>query len=80
MVVAVIAYLIRTFGFLELCLRVSKNLHTQLVNGIIRANMYFFYCNPSGRILNRCTKDINNVDIGLPEVFLDIMDVSGQCY
>ncbi|EDX14816.1 GD21421 [Drosophila simulans] len=76
-----IVYLIRTFGFFKMCLRISLHLHDRLFRGITRASMYFFNTNSSGRILNRFSKDIRTVDTDLPHTLLDclafIIDVSG---
>ncbi|XP_017023787.2 probable multidrug resistance-associated protein lethal(2)03659 [Drosophila kikkawai] len=76
-----IVYLLRTFGFFKMCLRISLHLHDRLFRGITRASMYFFNTNSSGRILNRFSKDIRTVDTDLPHTLLDcmafIIDVSG---
>lgn len=65
----------RTFGFFMICLKISLRLHDSLFNGIIRAYMYFFNTNPSGRILNRFSSDITNIDIALPQAMLDSLEV-----
>ncbi|KAH8272109.1 hypothetical protein KR026_008581 [Drosophila bipectinata] len=76
-----VVYLIRTFGFFKMCLRISLHLHDKLFRGITRASMYFFNTNSSGRILNRFSKDIRTVDTDLPHTLLDclafVIDVSG---
>ncbi|ALC42695.1 CG10505 [Drosophila busckii] len=64
-------YLLRTFGFFMLCLRISLRLHNLLFAGIIRARMRFFNENPSGRVLNRFASDIENVDVALPQALMD---------
>ncbi|KAH8370754.1 hypothetical protein KR093_004890, partial [Drosophila rubida] len=64
-------YLLRTFGFFLLCLRISLRLHNLLFAGIIRARMFFFNTNPSGRVLNRFSSDIENVDVALPQAMMD---------
>lgn len=52
-------------------MRASRNLHNTMFSGVTRANMYFFHTNPSGRILNRFSKDmgsatlLNNMGIDL---------------
>lgn len=78
MVIGTIVYLYRSFAFFKLCLRVSINLHDKLFRGITRAKMLFYNTNPSGRILNRFARDINNVDSILPMVLIDCTDVSGH--
>lgn len=68
-------HLLRTFGFFLLCLRISLQLHNLIFAGIIRARMYFFNTNPSGRILNRFSSDIENIDVALPQAMMDSLQV-----
>ena len=49
-------------------LRSAISLHATVFAKILRAPMLFFERNPSGRILNRFTKDIGVVDSTLPSV------------
>lgn len=63
----------RTFCFFQMCIRASINLHDKLFRGITRATMYFFNTNPSGRILNRFSKDIGAVDTALPVALMDCL-------
>ncbi|XP_062563883.1 ATP-binding cassette sub-family C member 4-like [Armigeres subalbatus] len=56
----------RTFSFFYVCLRISMNLHDRMFRGLTRATMHFFNNNPSGRILNRFSKDIGAIDTSLP--------------
>lgn len=44
-----------------ICSRASQKLHNSMFNGVISATMRFFDTNPSGRILNRFSKDIGYV-------------------
>lgn len=71
-----IVYLLRTFGFFRMCLRISLRLHDRLFRGITRTSMYFFNTNSSGRILNRFSKDIRTVDADLPHTLMDCLSVS----
>ncbi|XP_075154250.1 putative multidrug resistance-associated protein lethal(2)03659 [Haematobia irritans] len=70
-VCTLLLYILRTFGFFMICLKISLRLHDSLFNGIIRSFMYFFNTNPSGRILNRFSSDITNIDVALPQAMLD---------
>lgn len=75
-VCTLVLFAVRSFGFFLLCLRISLRLHDSLFAGIIRACMYFFNTNPSGRILNRFACDVENVDIELPQAMMESISVS----
>lgn len=66
----------KSFAFFKLTLRASIHLHDSLFRGIIRATMSFFNSNPSGRILNRFSKDIGSIDTQLPMNIIDVLIVS----
>lgn len=74
----VVLYLVfqRSFAFFQMCLVASRRLHDTLFRGITRGMMHFFNTNPSGRILNRFSKDIGNVDTILPVALMDCLLVS----
>lgn len=74
--VALYAYIHRTFAFFSICLKASIRLHDRLFRGVTRATMYFYNKNPSGRILNRFSRDINSIDISLPPALLECISVS----
>lgn len=61
---SVFAELFVRFG----CLAASINCHKALLIGILHAPIIFFDQTPSGRILSRFSKDIDVVDVGLPEI------------
>jgi ATP-binding cassette subfamily C (CFTR/MRP) protein 4 len=54
------------WAFVHYCMMASKNLHNSMLGKIIDATMTFFNNHPSGRILNRFSKDIGNVDEHVP--------------
>ncbi|XP_029065761.1 multidrug resistance-associated protein 4 isoform X4 [Monodon monoceros] len=54
----------------------SQTLHNQMFESILRAPVLFFDRNPTGRILNRFSKDIGHMDDLLPLTFLDFIQVS----
>lgn len=76
MVFGTICYACHSFCFFQMCVRISVNLHDMLYQGITRAKMFFFNNNPSGRILNRFSTDIERVDSDLPQTLVDVLDVS----
>ncbi|XP_043071061.1 probable multidrug resistance-associated protein lethal(2)03659 isoform X2 [Drosophila grimshawi] len=67
-------YVLRTFGFFMICLRISIRVHKFLFHGIIRASMQFFTMATSGRILNRFSSDILAIDISLPQSMMETLE------
>ncbi|XP_073944234.1 probable multidrug resistance-associated protein lethal(2)03659 [Choristoneura fumiferana] len=65
----------RSVLFLRVCMRSSIKLHNQMFSNILSATMRFFDTNPSGRILNRFSKDMGIVDEILPRMYLDSIQV-----
>lgn len=61
----------RSLLFYVLCVRSSQRLHDRSFEGLIRTGMRFFDTNPSGRILNRFSKDMGAIDELLPKAMLD---------
>lgn len=66
----------RSVAFFYLCALSSQNLHDNMFNGLISTAMRFFDTNPSGRILNRFSKDIGAVDEALPKILLDSIQIN----
>ncbi|KAL1501385.1 hypothetical protein ABEB36_006713 [Hypothenemus hampei] len=63
--------LARSVLFYKLCMINSQKLHDSIFYSVINAPMRFFDMNPSGRILNRFSKDVGSVDEMLPKAILD---------
>lgn len=66
----------RSITFFHFCVSASQNLHDKMFDGLISTSMRFFEKNPSGRILNRFTKDIGSTDEALPKAFLDSLQIN----
>ncbi|MEQ2176674.1 Multidrug resistance-associated protein 5, partial [Goodea atripinnis] len=64
--VMLIFKLIRGIAFVKGTLRASSKLHDQLFHKILRCPMKFFDMTPTGQILNRFSKDLDEVDTRLP--------------
>ncbi|KAH9630450.1 hypothetical protein HF086_016988 [Spodoptera exigua] len=71
----IIATSVRAIMFLWVCMRSSIKLHNEMFKNILSATMRFFDTNPSGRILNRFSKDMGVVDEILPRMYLDTIQV-----
>ncbi|CAH0722547.1 unnamed protein product, partial [Brenthis ino] len=65
----------RSIQFLWVCMRSCIKLHNQMFSNILSATMRFFDTNPSGRILNRFSKDMGVIDEILPKMYLDSIQV-----
>ncbi|XP_066582134.1 probable multidrug resistance-associated protein lethal(2)03659 isoform X2 [Prorops nasuta] len=61
----------RSLIFYKTCMMCSQRLHDMVFSALIRTGMRFFDTNPSGRILNRFSKDIGAIDELLPKAILD---------
>ncbi|XP_041970272.1 probable multidrug resistance-associated protein lethal(2)03659 [Aricia agestis] len=59
--------------FYNTCIRASVALHDNMFRGVTNAPMWFFHHNPSGRILNRFSKDMGQVDSLLPVALVDCL-------
>ncbi|XP_043284228.1 ATP-binding cassette subfamily C member 4-like isoform X2 [Venturia canescens] len=61
----------RSLLFYNLAMRASQRLHDLAFDSLIKTTMRFFDTNPSGRILNRFSKDLGALDELLPKATLD---------
>nr|QNH67878.1 ATP-binding cassette transporter subfamily C member 1 X2 [Brachionus rotundiformis] len=55
--------------FVFMYTKAAKKLHESLLNSIIRCGMSFFESTPIGRILNRFAKDMESIEIKIPDNF-----------
>ncbi|XP_026324005.1 probable multidrug resistance-associated protein lethal(2)03659 isoform X2 [Hyposmocoma kahamanoa] len=67
--------LLRAFFFFSLCMRSSIKLHDKMFECVSQSPMSFFHINPSGRILNRFSKDMGSVDELLPQAMIDCFQI-----
>jgi ATP-binding cassette, subfamily C (CFTR/MRP), member 4 len=67
--------IIRSIFFYTITVSASRNLHAVAFNGVVSTKMRFFDVNPSGRILNRFSKDFGQIDEWLPKSLLDASQV-----
>ncbi|XP_015233347.1 PREDICTED: multidrug resistance-associated protein 4-like isoform X1 [Cyprinodon variegatus] len=65
------------FGFIRSLLifhglvKSAQILHNKMFNAVLRTHVHFFDTNPIGRVLNRFSKDIGQMDSMLPITFVD---------
>jgi len=59
-----------------MCIRSSKKFHFKLLEAIISAPMRFFDLNPLGRIVNRFSADMGNIDDAIPINMFDFLHVT----
>ncbi len=71
----VVLTLSRSFVFFNVTMKASRVLHDAMFDGVTRATMYFFNVNPSGRILNRFSKDVGQIDETLPFILVDVFQI-----
>ncbi|XP_056643789.1 probable multidrug resistance-associated protein lethal(2)03659 isoform X2 [Diorhabda sublineata] len=74
-IMAIVVVLIRSLFFYSWCLTASTRLHNKMFVNIVYSPMRFFNINPSGRILNRFSKDIGSLDEVLPMTLLDTVQI-----
>ncbi|XP_035707943.1 multidrug resistance-associated protein 4 isoform X2 [Folsomia candida] len=65
----------RALLFYEICARISSHLHDDMFTNLVRAPTKFFDDNPSGRVMNRFTRDIGAIDDMLPTAFADTVAI-----
>lgn len=70
-----IVAMMRSVLFYKIAMWSSQRLHHMTFDNVIATPMRFFDTNPSGRILNRFSKDLGAVDEALPKVMLDAAQV-----
>lgn len=66
----------RSISFFQFCASASQNLHDRMFSGLISTPMRFFDTNPSGRIMNRFSKDMGSTDEALPKSLLDSTQIN----
>ncbi|KAL1513419.1 hypothetical protein ABEB36_002836 [Hypothenemus hampei] len=75
-IVVIILTVGRSLAFYRFCNKASVRLHNNMFYKIVYATMRFFNTNTTGRILNRFSKDMNQVDEMLPMTLLDTLQIA----
>ncbi|KAL8236017.1 hypothetical protein R6Q59_017098 [Mikania micrantha] len=58
----VLATLVNSYWLIMTSLYAARKLHNAMLDSILRAPMVFFHTNPLGRIINRFSKDLGDID------------------
>ncbi|KAF7279579.1 hypothetical protein GWI33_006975 [Rhynchophorus ferrugineus] len=72
----IVVAIFKSIFFLIFLTVASRNLHDYIFSRIIQARMRFYNLNPSGRILNRFSKDIGLIDEYIPSVLVDVIEIA----
>eukprot|EP00050_Salpingoeca_kvevrii_P019493 m.86620 g.86620 ORF g.86620 m.86620 type:complete len:1342 (+) comp8438_c0_seq2:3-4028(+) len=64
---------VRSSLFLRYFLNSSEATHNNMFNAVVDTSIRFFDVNPTGRIVNRFSNDIGQLDAMLPVTFLDFL-------
>lgn len=72
----IVVAVVKSIYFMLFFTIASRNLHDFIFSRIIRATMRFYNQNPSGRILNRFSKDLGTIDEYIPSVLIDVIEVN----
>ena len=73
----ILSVVIRSKYFMKQCLEASRALHNGLLKNVLAAPINtYFDVTPIGRILNRFSKDLDQIDSQLPDFFLNMLQNS----
>ncbi|XP_046428414.1 ATP-binding cassette sub-family C member 4-like [Neodiprion fabricii] len=72
---SILVLTLRSMMFVTVCMNASRNIHNSMFANLLRATMRFFNTNPSGRILNRFSKDVGAMDELLPKAMLEAIQI-----
>ncbi|KAF9566218.1 hypothetical protein EC968_003800 [Mortierella alpina] len=67
---------IRSYLFFDCVNSSARNMFRDMLDALMRTSLNFFHANPSGRIMNRFSKDMALVDELLPYVFYDTITIA----
>jgi ATP-binding cassette subfamily C (CFTR/MRP) protein 4 len=71
----VVASIVRAIWFFGLVTLTAKKLHEKMLKSVIGTKIRFFDLNPIGRVINRFSNDIGNIDDLLPITMFDTIQV-----
>ncbi|XP_055764706.1 ATP-binding cassette sub-family C member 4-like isoform X2 [Salvelinus fontinalis] len=65
----------RSLVMFNVLVKAAQSLHNRMFISILRTPVRFFDVNPIGRVLNRFSKDIGQLDAALPWTFVDFIQI-----
>ncbi|EGB05796.1 hypothetical protein AURANDRAFT_30353, partial [Aureococcus anophagefferens] len=71
----VVVALLRAVAFFCRTIIASNRLHEDAVRGVLRSPLYWHHAVPRGRVLNRLSADVGNVDELLAQALFDLAHV-----
>ncbi|XP_066141645.1 ATP-binding cassette sub-family C member 4-like [Euwallacea fornicatus] len=74
-VLVILLTIARSILFFNASMKASKNIHSSMFHSLLQTPMRFFDENPSGRVLNRFSKDIGAIDEILPKALLEAVQI-----
>ena len=66
----------RAILFMRRCVAAARHLHHRMLSSVLRAPPSFFDHNPSGRILNRFSRDLGCLDDLMPATAFDFVSIA----
>lgn len=72
---SIIVLVTRSIYYFKVAMTSSKNLHNRMFSSLLQAPMRFFNINPTGRILNRFSRDMGMIDEILPRFMLEALQI-----
>jgi ATP-binding cassette subfamily C (CFTR/MRP) protein 4 len=76
---ATVLSLVRSVLFFHVCLRAATTVHDAAVRRVVASPLAFFARNPLGRILNKFSSDLGQVDETLPTTLFDCFESLVLC-
>jgi ATP-binding cassette subfamily C (CFTR/MRP) protein 4 len=73
--ITVLFAVLRSVGFNAFSLLAAQRMHDKMLNSVLQSKIRFFDLNPIGRIMNRFSKDLGNIDDVLPLALFDCVQV-----
>lgn len=66
--------LLSTFALAMASFFASRTLHNKMLDNVLQTPMSFFDTTPLGRILNRFSKDVDTIDVAIPQALQEFLE------